>query len=31
MSLQVTLTDQNEDVGSFTLAFGADARLVRCK
>ena len=28
---RVTLTDQNEDIGSFTLAFGADARLVKCK
>jgi hypothetical protein len=27
----VTLTDQPEDIGSFTLAFGADARLVKCK
>jgi len=31
MSVQVTLTDQNEDIGSFTLTFGADARLVKCK
>jgi len=31
MTMRVTLTDQNEDVGSFTLAFGADARLVKCK
>jgi hypothetical protein len=31
MDMRVTLTDQNEDVGSFTLAFGADARLVKCK
>ena len=31
MNMQVTLTDQNEDIGSFTLAFGADARLVKCK
>ena len=31
MEMRVTLTDQNEDIGSFTLAFGADARLVKCK
>src|SRR5262249_37313245 len=31
MDMRMTLTDQNEDVGSFTLAFGADARLVKCK
>ena len=31
MDMRVTLTDQNEDIGSFTLAFGADARLVKCK
>jgi hypothetical protein len=31
MNMRVTLTDQNEDIGSFTLAFGADARLVKCK
>jgi hypothetical protein len=31
MDIRVTLTDQNEDLGSFTLAFGADARLVKCK
>jgi hypothetical protein len=31
MALKVTLTDQNEDVGTFTLSFGADARLVKCK
>ena len=31
MDMRVTLTDQNEDLGSFTLAFGADARLVKCK
>ena len=31
MSMRVTLTDQNEDLGSFTLAFGADAHLVKCK
>lgn len=31
MDMRVTLTDQNEDIGSFTLAFGADARLIKCK
>ena len=31
MDMHVTLTDQNEDIGSFTLAFGADPRLVKCK
>jgi hypothetical protein len=31
MDMRVTLTDQNEDIGSFTLSFGADARLVKCK
>jgi hypothetical protein len=31
MDARVTLTDQNEDLGSFTLTFGADARLVKCK
>jgi hypothetical protein len=31
MNIRVTLTDQTEDLGSFTLAFGADARLVKCK
>ena len=31
MDMRVTLTDQNEDIGSFTLAFGSDARLVKCK
>lgn len=31
MDMRVMLTDQNEDIGSFTLAFGADARLVKCK
>jgi hypothetical protein len=31
MDMRVMLTDQNEDLGSFTLAFGADARLVKCK
>jgi hypothetical protein len=31
MNMRVILTDQNEDLGSFTLAFGADARLVKCK
>jgi hypothetical protein len=31
MDMRVTLTDQNEDIGSFTLAFGADSRLVKCK
>ena len=31
MDMRVTLTDQNEDLGSFTLSFGTDARLVKCK
>jgi hypothetical protein len=31
MNMRVMLTDQNEDLGSFHLAFGADARLVKCK
>ena len=31
MNARVMLTDQNEDLGSFTLTFGADARLVKCK
>ncbi|HKB09446.1 MAG TPA: hypothetical protein VKD69_02290 [Vicinamibacterales bacterium] len=31
MTINVRLTDSNEDLGSFTLAFGADARLVKCK
>jgi hypothetical protein len=31
MDMRVMLTDQNEDIGSFTLAFGADPRLVKCK
>jgi hypothetical protein len=31
MEMRVTLADQNEDIGSFTLAFGADARLVKCR
>jgi hypothetical protein len=31
MDMRVTLTDQPEDIGSFTLAFGSDARLVKCK
>jgi len=31
MEMRVMLTDQNEDIGSFTLAFGADPRLVKCK
>ena len=31
MTARVTLTDQDEDVGTFTLTFGADARLVKCK
>jgi hypothetical protein len=31
MDARVMLTDQNEDLGSFTLKFGADARLVKCK
>jgi hypothetical protein len=31
MDMRVTLTDQQEDIGRFTLAFGADARLVKCK
>jgi len=31
MEMKVTLTDQSEEIGTFTLAFGADARLVKCK
>lgn len=31
MDARVTLTDQNEDLGIFTLTFGAEARLVKCK
>ncbi len=31
MDMRVMLTDQNEDLGSFALAFGGDARLVKCK
>ena len=31
MDMRVMLTDQNEDLGSFTLSFGNDARLVKCK
>jgi hypothetical protein len=31
IDMRVTLTDQNEDLGSFTLAFCADPRLVKCK
>lgn len=31
MDARVMLTDQNEDLGSFTLKFGAAARLVKCK
>ena len=31
MTVRVTLTDQDEDIGTFTLTFGADARLVKCK
>jgi hypothetical protein len=31
MEMRVTLTDHDENVGNFTLTFGADARLVKCK
>jgi len=31
MEMKGTLIDQNEEIGTFTLAFGADARLVKCK
>ena len=31
MDMRVTLIDQNEDIGSFSLTFGADARLIKCK
>ena len=31
MQLSIVLTDSNEDVGSFSLTFGATARLVKCK
>jgi len=31
MTMRVTLTDQDEDVGTFILTFGGDARLVKCK
>jgi hypothetical protein len=31
MQVNIVLTDQNEDVGSFTLSFGGAARLVKCR
>jgi hypothetical protein len=31
MDVRVVATDQNEDLGSFTLTFGADPRLTKCK
>jgi hypothetical protein len=31
MQVSIVLTDSNEDLGSFTLTFGATARLVKCK
>jgi hypothetical protein len=31
MQVKVLLTDQNEDVGSFTLSFGASPRLIKCR
>ena len=31
MQVKVVLTDQNEDVGTFTLTFGGAARLVKCR
>jgi hypothetical protein len=31
MQVTIVLTDQNEDVGSFTLTFGATPRLVKCR
>ena len=31
MQVTVVLTDQNEDVGTFTLSFGATPRLVKCR
>ena len=31
MQVSIVLTDSNEEVGSFTLTFGATARLVKCK
>ncbi len=31
MQARIVLTDQNEDLGSFSLTFGAAARLVKCR
>jgi hypothetical protein len=31
MQVKVVLTDQNEDVGTFTLSFGGTPRLVKCR
>ena len=31
MQARIVLTDQNEDLGSFALTFGAAARLVKCR
>jgi hypothetical protein len=31
MQVNVVLTDQNEDVGTFTLSFGGAARLIKCR
>ena len=31
MQVNVLLTDQNEDIGTFTLTFGAAPRLVKCR
>jgi hypothetical protein len=31
MQMSIVLTDSNEDLGSFTLTFGATSRLVKCK
>ena len=31
MQVSIVLTDSNEEIGSFTLAFGETARLVKCR
>jgi len=31
MQVKIVLTDQNEDVGTFTLTFGGTPRLVKCR
>src|SRR5262249_15313325 len=31
MQVSIVLTDSNDDLGSFTLTFGASGRLVKCK